>query len=615
MTIILFTGDYASSLQDINTPMGTGAEQSLGMGIVDVEHQNMLMTLTGATRAIQAVITKFTQNDPMAGVQAVKNLLKDPVAGVHPALLTISDSLQKTCQTILKLSGDPASAIQANSLSVMENNVVQSLQNVLTLIGSQTTQIQAISWDIYLDSVSIKGMIHSASITYSEDSVHNQFDLQSIDSDLFQKANPDVSQGSLRIEVHIGSRVLYFLLEERTGDEVSFRLWGRSGSARMDYPHSARIDVTMTGSASARSVVEDNLSAAIDWEIGNWYLPDTFEFEGYPIELAQKVAQIGGGIARCEDDGSIRIRRRFPVRPYDMDSSPADVDYDRMTDIIQIGYAQERGTGYDGVSVYGYTPEIVEPVIEVEDKEDGTSYEPGDDVHVKVYWGAYKPTDPAGGDPISTFLTDGSAIRLGEDAEEIIGGDEEDPNYVVFEEGTARASKPVHEIINQSWIGASGGTITYDEGYFDLNISGEDGYAIAQLAYITKYDRYKVTGHLVPILLKVIKQRARSEVSVSIVIDPDLNNPAPDIIDNNITTEAVARDRAESFLDTTRYDTQKVSLRVPYKADAIDGVLAYVNDANINVVGKYHISSVIINFDGPQIVSNVEVNKCLLSQS
>lgn len=495
------------------------------------------------------------------------------------------------------ISGDGAQAVEVLKQTINERDLVFRVQKLLQTIGDIGIEFQASNWDIYLDGSNIKGLVVSAEIEMDENSVHNQLTLTSISRELFLRADPYVRQGTARLEVHIGARVVYFLLEEREGNEIEFTLWGRSASARDDVPYIDTVDVANEIPKSAKETAEEMLSVnPIDWQVYDiygreldWVLPDTYEFSGDPLEGVQEIASSVGAVVRCKDDGTILVRNRYPVRPVNMPSSVADISFDRQTNLIALNYMEERGSGYNVVEVFGYAPDNLEPDMELE--ESGPII--GDDVHVRVYWEGSVPS------VVQRLVTDGLIVYQGVFTES-------KTEIIQFKRGSGSSSKPIKTLDSFEWFGTDGGTPNTSTASKQITI--DEDFAVGRFTYTTEYRRYRLHSHYVEVLLDVLIYSGAADSSVRVRMN-DGSIFAPSISDGLLTSWVAALARGAAYLDEVRYTQKVLDIRVPYDELIRDGILIYVNDAEINCVGNYHVNSVRIFFTGPQIVCELTVTQ------
>ncbi len=543
-----------------------------------------------AVSGVQTVIR------PLEGVQGKSAIRVGMGLFSKEVMLNQLSPVVKQIQNVSNIvAGDPLKAVHAVTLQINETDPIQSTQVIRGEIGDITPEFQSTDYDIFLDGNSIKGIVTVAGIAMDEDNVHNQIELMSISKELFWNADPAVDEGTARVEVHLGARVIKFLLESRTGDEVKFTLWGRSASAMDDTPYQEAIDVTLTEATSARTVAASVLTATnLDWQILDWVLPIDFEFQGDPLACIQKIAGAVGAVVRSKDNGDILVRERFPVRPVNMQTATPDVEYDRVTNLLALDYGEDRGTGYNAINILGLSPDVLLPDLDLE--EDDPSV--GNTVHMRAYWPV--TTVPA---PIATLVTHGFINYAGT-------GQEVLTEEVIFERGEGSVDRPIVDILSVEYIGYSGGSYTFDVHKKEIRLDSVQ-YAIANVTYRTEWTRYQLFDHFVPILLAVLSLEGAAGVSLLVKIPPG-DSEAPSITDGNITNNASARERGIAWLDNNRYTKKKLRLRVPYNVDANDGNVAYVHNAEVDVTGNFHISRSSIAFNGPQIVQQLEVFQCLL---
>jgi hypothetical protein len=569
---------------------------SLKNKLADDKHkiQGIVNTLTTSTEGIQPLLQQLCEGDPFVSLQSLKNKLTDDKRKVQGILNAIAGSIEGIQPLLQSMSLGDVASLQKVLSEIADKDFIISQQKLLqTLQGLTSASFPAVEYDILLDGISIKNKINGAVVSCREDSVHNSIEIQSIDCDLFWDCDPVEMEGVSRIEISVGSRQIYFLLEKRAGDEQSFSIWGRSLSAREDGPYAEDLEYSLDEPKSAKDVVEEILTiSSLDWQCDDWLLPTSFEFEGVPIDGVMQIAAVIGAVVRCKDDGTICIRKKFPVRPVDMDSAIAGVNCDRKN-LIELNYDYVKGTHYNAVEIVGCTDDVDLPDIYVE--EDAP--EMGEDVHIRAYWAGKKPSGT-----IETYVTDGGIIPLGEE----VG--EEKAEVVAFEDGVASVSKPITSIMNVEWIGDSGGEVIYDKYSKELEI-GDGAYRVAKIKYETTYSRYRLDSHNVEMLLALLTFGGESDVSVLVKMGEG-DRLASKLYGSLLTSESIAVVVGTAWLDANRYDHKRVKLETPYDDNALDGVLVYVNDAEIDCVGNFHIESSDIVIRGPKVVNELEVIQC-----
>lgn len=582
-------------IHKIVSSFGEQSQNAISAALGIEGKQPIRLDLSPGAQQVQKILQKLCEGDPFTLLQSLKNELVNDTREIQPVLNAIYDSVEKIQSIIQTLSPGDTTSVQKVLLKIAEKDFVSGQQKLLQSLQDIGITIPSVGeYDILLDGISIKSRITEAVVSCGEDGIHNSVDIQSIDKNLFWDYDPDEAEGTSRIEVQIGNRQIYFLFEKKSGDELQFSLWGRSLSAREDSPYAEDLDYSLDEPKTAKSVVEEILTvSALDWECDDWTLPTSFEFEGPAMEGVSQIAAAIGAVVRCKDDGTICIRQRFPVRPIDMDGASVAVNYGRA-DLVRLAYDNTKGTHYNAIEVVGCTDDVDLPDIHVEE----SSPEMGEDVHIRVYWAGKKPSGP-----IATYVTDGRIISLGEETKE-----EEEAETITFESGIASVSKPITSIVSVKWIGDSGGNVSYDKYSKDLEIESGN-YRIAIITYKTTYSRYRMSSHEVEMLLALLTFGGESDVSVEVKMGEG-DRPAPKLNCPLLTSESIAVVAGTAWLDANRYDQKKVRLQTPYDDDAVDGVLAYINDAEIDCVGNFHIRAYNIAIKGPRVTNELEVVQC-----
>jgi hypothetical protein len=577
-------GDSFNSIQAIENKL-TDEKKSI---------QALQNVLSDSIYKTQEVLNKLCYGDSFTSIQTIENKLTDEKLKIQSLLNTLSAPIEKIQTLLQTLSTGDVTSIQKALIEIAEKDFVIGRQKVLQSLQGISTMHPAVGYDIVLDGISIKNKITEVIISNDENNIHNSITIQSIQSNLFWDCNPSDSAGTSRIKVQVGTRQMYFLLEKRSGDEQSFSVWGRSLSAREDSSYAEDVAYSLTEPKSAKSVVEEILTvSSLSWECDDWVLPALFEFEGSPIEGVSQIADVIGAVVRCEDNGTICVRQRFPVRPVDMSSAGVAINYNR-TNLISLDYGNIQGTYYNAIEVMGYTDDVHLPDMQLEE----SSPEIGDDVHVRVYWAGKKPSGI-----IEVYITDGSIILLGEATTET-----EEAETVTFEDGIASVSKPITSVVSTEWIGDLGGSISYEKYSKNIEIANE-AYRIAKVIYTTTYSRYYISKHYVEELLALLTFGGESDVSVIVKMGlgdkfaPALNNPL-------LTSRHIAVIAGTAWLDTNKYDQKQITLEAPYNDLAIDGALTYINDAEIDCVGNFHIKKSNIVIRGPKIINELGLIQC-----
>ncbi len=573
----------------IVSPLGTGAALDL-LNQLWVPFGNQVLRMKMSDDFIHAIRV-------VLGDQAALNLLTGMGLEGRLALRWQLGTSAAGAEAIRNLiSGDPAQAAQVLRLAIEENNRVFGNQNLLLALTDLAAQFPAISCGIYIDGRPIRHRILSASVDYSQDGIHNAITIISSDFDLYPLCDPDRLRGEQRIELQVGARVLYFLLEERSGDDRQFSIWGRSLSAREDTPHAAEIGYTQGTPATASSTSEDLLtSTVLDWEAPDWVISEEFEFHGPPLEGIRQIAGAIGAVVRSQDDGSITVRRRYPTRPVDLATTSPDLSYSSDTDVIEVGFRRIPGTGYNAVTVNGYSPEVFLPDLEVE--EDSPIQ--GDDVHVRAYWAGQIPASP----PV-VYVTAGSVTKLSDGTGTIT-------ERVVFSGGVGELDYPPESVTSVSWVGASGGAVSWEAHVKTLGIP-QTAPRLANVTYTTRFSRYRLHGHNVPELVFTMVISPSRDASVRVLMGSG-DREALAINEPLLTDRASCVERGRAFLDDARYDAIEIDITAPYQDEAIDGAVISLDQDGLSLSGNALIIAAGIEIQGPRILNRLRVRQWAVS--
>ena len=460
---------------------------------------------------------------------------------------------------------------------------------------------RAAAYEIYLDGMPVRRRITGARINMDEDFVHNTIDIDSSDRDLFFLADPVQGQGLSRIEVQVGTRVFYFLLETRSGTEESFQIWGRSLTAVQDSPHAVDVVFTLEEARPASEIAADLAGPrALDWQCEDWVAPATFEFQGPPLSGIVDLATEIGAVVRSQDDGSFLVRKRYPVRPVEMPAAQADIEYDRELTLIELSFSEQAGTGHNRILVNGYSENVDLPLMEVEETTGQ-----GEDTFVRVYWGSREPSDIP-----DHYATDGQVLFLG-------ASEEDFTEAVDFFDGAGQVSKPIKALKNIKWVGDASPGVDWAEHSSELQLQDTNEtlgtrYRVAEVTYTARYWRYRLHGHDVERMIMALTVPSVPDTTVSVAMG-DGDYEADSIEAPLLFGDAAAAARGMAWLDENRYHIKDIQVMAPYDDRAVDGVLADIDDGALSITGKCHVRAAEILFDGPRVVNILECRQCLVS--
>jgi hypothetical protein len=447
----------------------------------------------------------------------------------------------------------------------------------------------------------MRGRAREVTIIYDEGSVHNELIIAGNDPELFSWADPEIMYGEPRIEAIVGSRVMNFIIDSRDGEMTDFTITCLSVSAKEDGPYTTEIDFQLDTPTLASEIAASLVTyCPVQWEADDWVVPESFSFQGTPLHGVVRLAEEIGAVVRCQDDGSLLVRKRRPVRPVDMPHAKADVSYDR-SNMIVLSHSETPESGYNAVKVTGLMPETFIPQMALEPIEDGDSTrgpKTGETCYVRVYWAGHEPS------VISTYVTDGLITPVGGGAFYTDTKEE----VVEFNDGMASVGLPVFELLSYEWIGDDGGQVEFVTHSNELNIDAGK-FRVARVKYRTRFVRYQLERHNVERLIAVLFLTVDPAVSVFV-------RTAADPVEGNtidaplLSSEHAAVARGTAWIDQ-QYRKSVCEVTVPYLDIAIDGNIAFIDDSHIGSPGNYHIVRSEISIQGPMTVNRLRLEKCL----
>jgi hypothetical protein len=554
----------------------------------------LLTTVHESTQDNQKITTSILNSDPVFAVQTIRSTLTDETLAFLKTINSISTSVDGMIGLRNVISADALQELQLLKNTVDERNVVQKLLKLFGTIGSPEdwgSPVQNVQWSIFIDGVSVRRNLKSGSISFSEGSVHNSISLSLAGENVFDLCNPETNNGQSRVEIQINQRALYFLIEERSGSEDSFTIWGRSLTALEDEPYKEKTAFVLGEKRMASDVAQELAgSRALYWECFDWLLPEDFQFVGNPTEGLQLLAHQIGAVVRSQDDGSFLMRSRFPVRPIDLSSVSPEIVCNRDTNMIELTFSENKGSGYNAVPINGKTNTTNAPMISVPAEENTLIL--GEPATVFVYYGDVDiPV-------VDVYTTDGTVSKIGTFTETV-------EEFVVFSEGVSTVAKYIDNLVSYSWEGLSGGNIEWNKNQTMLSIS-ESKYRIAKVIYTTKVQKFIITGHSVEKMQAVFSYFGPNDIAVTVAIGNG-DKLAGIEVREYLTSTAAAIAFGTYWLDN-QYPKTTTMLRTPYLDLAVDGKTALISNERLRVSGNGKIVSSNISFSGIKVYSELEVD-------
>jgi len=561
--------------------------------------QDLFNIITKGFDGYLSIINQLNLNDPLSSNQLIKstfellisndlikNIISEGINNKQSIVNTLSTSIERNQKIINDIS---------NLSGLLKNFLIKGS------IYELPTKFYSYDVKVYLDGINISSMV-SSDITIEKDqrNIHNSISFSSISEVLFNKANPSILEGQIRIEVQIDSSVMYFLLEERSfTSDGTVSYWGRDATARDNSPWSNSMNVILYEWQSAKDLVESLVDySAIDWEIFDWQLPNTFEATGTPVEIISIIASEIGAIVRAQDDGSLCIRYPYPIRPVDIKTSQSVYSY--SSDIVYgESFSEENGDWYNQVTVTADTNDKTAPQLELEDVVDGERI-----IGTTSYVRAFYYEDPEEAPSItSQDITDGFITFIKKDVEEIT-------EIITFSNGSGSSSYPLKTRKSVSWLGRENTILTWNEYSTDITLETED-YCLAEITYDSEYHRYKASGHNVEELLTIFEIESTYYSSILVKTDSiaSIGDKEGDEITTSYLTEEFALvKRGENWIDDNKYNIKIISFNSSYISTVKDGDVIWLDIGKIPS-GNYQVISNGIIINGPKVINNMTVKQ------
>lgn len=459
---------------------------------------------------------------------------------------------------------------------------------------------------LFLDGWDVLGSVTEIRAEFARGE-HSRLSITSRDASLYPLCDPGRNPGTARLVLAVGGREMHFLVEERTGDEQIFTVWGRGLSALLDAPHAPDATHALGNRLASAAAVELAALAGLSltWTAADWLLPPDWSHDGTPLSALLALADAVGAVMEPGDGAALAVSPGWPVRPVDMPGATPVSAYGR-DDLTGIVVEQLAGTGHDAVEVVGYSETVTMPLaVAIEGSTPGR----GQTLHLRVTWpGGARPagTTVSCTDPRATIVRLAAAVN------------EEVSETVVFAAGQASCSSPPSRVARVSWIGdPSTGTVAVSADGMGLILVGQDGAVldaehVAAVVYETTFERYEVRGHdVVTLAITVEVAPSLPDVTVRVVMgqgqveaDP-LSRPA-------LTSEAAAVAAATAWLDANRYDRQTVSAVAPYRDAARPGALVSLINEALGLSGVWLVARTDVVLSGPRVVNTLEMSQCLV---
>ena len=461
-------------IHNILVPLGVTLDQLINVPLAQIEIQSILNQLSVHIVNIQTIKNKLTIGDPFTGLNTFLNSIQSD-AGSQILVNELSLAITKI-QTIKNtLSESFTSKISLiNELSL--KNDIQGLITLLNGLSEQTTLYPSCSIDVYLEGKQINKQINNLNITMDREVLFDTVSFSSKDKHMYTSINNVVGTES-EIEIHYKGTSWAFLVEDVSGYELDFTVWGRSIAAKSDTPFKDSTDFVLDIDTMASDLAEDLVpDLAVTWNVIDWMVSEGWTATGTPVQKLQELAGSVGAVVRMYPDGTgLHVDQKYLVRPVDLPYAAAVEEFDRDTNLVSLDNSCIIGTKDNAVTVYGYSPINERSVL----LEAEACVELGNTALIKVYPGL-------GGAGYSLESSADSPIYQHKKTEKFT-------EIINFIGGKGSVNYPIVDLESISWDGAvpSGFdfTIGQNEIVVDNNVA-----AVGEVTYTTSYDVW-YAGH------------------------------------------------------------------------------------------------------------------------
>lgn len=552
---------------------------------------------------IQKLLNSLRVGDPLSGTEVLRGALALHI-NLQTLLLELSDSIATVHGYIQAQRNELSDDVQSLENILGSFALKDEAQSILKFIGS-LTKLPALrpscALEIYLNSRPILHKIISCSITLDRTVTFDTIQLTSTDSQFFSNVNDISEWPSLELEVIYQGTSWSFLIEDVTGGEQSFGIWGRSIAAKKSAePFKEEITHIVESDQLASDLASDLvLDLAIDWQVVDWTITKGYTLTGTPINMLKELADSVGAVARATPDGTgVQIVRKFPTRPIDLPFAPPIASFDREVEITTLDLSCTPGDGSNSIVVFGQS--LVDRTTLIFEAEDSCVVV-GQLAYLKVY-----PAMAGVGYVLSSTGTDPVFERSYE---------EECDEVLFFISGKASVSRPIKELISIEWDGLiPAGGHAWTIGGSDIIL--EFGkHAVGRVKYKTSYDSWSA-GHIGEGDLLVVLTQDKSSGIVARIYFGAGDREAESISKPNLTSLEAVEEAGKVWLDDNSYHKHNCGIKVPC-TDIVDGQVIGLGSIPSGVEGNWvvlkHTISALIVDNTKKIWS--ELDACQFEQS
>lgn len=586
----------------ILSALGETIEYLLHIPMAEVNQQAVVNCLSNYISAIQRSLNRLSVGDPSSGKQSVFTSLQSDAGAVvlRNELSGIVDGIQSLITALTDGVSSHVSLI--NELALKED-----IHSMLVLLGSvdlgaalfpgldSAVLYPDCTLNVYLDGVPIKPkQITSLSFTMDRGVTFDVLSINSTDIRLYASLQMIVGNEDSVIEVQYQGTSWMFLIEEVSGFELSFSVWGRSiAAAKSDAPFKDSTNFVLGTDTLASSVAEDLVpELSVTWNVVDWTMLADWSVDGTPVQMLKTLADSIGAVVRTYPDGTgFYVDEKYTTRPVNLPYAASEADFDRDVNLISLDASRDLGTGANAVTVHGYSP-LSKYSVRLEAE---SCVEVGSPAVIKVY--------PAlNGVGYSLIASDGAPTYQHSLAEE-------HTETVSFVGGKGSVSYPITALTSIAWDGAAPAGFEYTAGQDEIVLTDDTPAAVGEVVYSTRYDVWYGTHSGEGQLLVVCYLDEGGGIVARVYFDEG-DREADDIDRPILTSIAAAVAAGQAFLDDTSYNRLLRSISAPC-SDVSDGDVVFVSSDLSGVTGNTivlrHEVSAQVDGEALKISSNLEV--------
>jgi hypothetical protein len=342
-----------SEIRNILTGLGDALEYLLYIPMGQAEIQRVVNHLSDYINAIQILINELSPGDPFSGKQSIYTSLQS-----EDGVLFLCNKLSGTLIGLQSLITALTENISSHASLINELALQNDVQSLLVLLGSMPDPVALYpdcALNIYLDGVPIKpNQITDLSFVMDRGVTFDVLSFSSTDVRLYAKLQKIVGNKDSNLEVQYKGTSWLFLIEEVSGYELNFNVWGRStAAAKSDAPFEDSVNFVLETDTLASIVAEDlvpNLS--VTWNVVDWTIMADWSVDGTPVQMLKELADSVGAVVRSYPDGTgFYVDEKYTTRPVDLPYAASVEDYDRDVDLMSLDASRDLGTGTNSVTV------------------------------------------------------------------------------------------------------------------------------------------------------------------------------------------------------------------------------------------------------------------------